>query len=121
MPRLLVIDDDAYVRDLVPKLAYNMAGRALEVVGASDVAEALAICRATPVDVVLTDYFMPDHDGPELVRRLQASFPRVRAVFMTGDAAIAGRVLPESDLPVGDKAQLGQVVHEAVQLALGGL
>lgn len=118
MPRLLVIDDDGHVRELVPKLAYKVAGNALQVSRAADLNEALAICRATPVDVVLCDYFMAEHDGPELIRRIRASHPELRAMLMTGDASIAGKTLPESERPVRDKADLGAVVEEAVHMAM---
>ena len=121
MARLLVVDDDPHVRELVPKLAYKRVGSALEVLHASDVGEALAICQAGPVAVVLSDFFMPEVDGPELVRRLRASHPEIRALLMTGDAAVVGKQLPESDHPVRDKADLDAIVDEAVQLALEGL
>jgi len=121
MARLLVIDDDPYVRELVPRLAYQLVGNAIEVLRAVDVGEALAICAAGEVPLVLSDYFMPDCDGPELLHRLRQRFPAIRAMLMTGDAAMVGRTLAEACVPVRDKADLDAVVNEAVQLALEGL
>ena len=121
MARRLVIDDDPYVRDLVPRRAYQIAGKALEVLHASDIGEALAICAVKPVDLVLSDYFMPDCDGPEMLNRLRTRYPALRAVLMTGDAAMVGRKLPEACVPVRDKAELDAVIREAVELALEGL
>ena len=121
MPRLLVVDDDAHVRQLVAKLAYRHAGNALEVVAASGFGEALAMCAASPVDAVLSDYFMLDRDGPELVRRLQQLHPGTRAMVMTGDASRVGEELEGVATPVRDKVDLEAIVEEAVQLALGTL
>jgi two-component system, chemotaxis family, chemotaxis protein CheY len=121
MARLLVIDDDPYIRELVPRLAYKRVGNALEVLHAVDLGEALAICAAKPIALVLSDYFMPECDGPELLHRLRQRFPAVRAVLMTGDAAKVGQSLPEACVPVRDKADLDAVVREAVDLALEGL
>lgn len=121
MARLLVVDDDAHVRQLVAKLAYRQVGSALEVVPASGFGEAMALCAARPVDAVLSDYFMADHDGPDLVRRLLQLYPRVRALMMTGDASRVGEAVAGVLAPVRDKVDLEAIVEEAVQLALGGL
>jgi len=121
MSCLLVIDDDPQVRELVPKLAYAQVGSALRVLQASDLGEAGAICLAAPVGVVLCDYFMPEHDGPEVVRHLRSRFPRLRAVLMTGDSSLVGQSRAEADVPVRDKADLEAVVREAAELALEGL
>jgi DNA-binding NtrC family response regulator len=121
MSRLLVVDDDAHVRQFVAKLAYRRAGNALAVISASGFGEALAICAANPVDAVLSDYFMLDHDGPDLVRRLQQLHPETRAMLMTGDASRVGEQLEGLATPVRDKVNLEAIVEEAVQLALGTL
>ena len=121
MARMLVIDDDPHIRQLVPKLVYQLVGNALEVSLASDLGEALAVCAASPVQLVLSDYFMPELDGPEVLRRLRHRYPGLRALLMTGDAERAGQSLPEADRPVRDKPDLDAVVNEAVELALEGL
>jgi DNA-binding NtrC family response regulator len=121
MARLLVVDDDPQVCELVTKMAYRLVGNAVEVRSATTHTEAVRLQRAHPADVLLSDYFMPDLDGPVLARELTALKPNLRTVLMTGDAAIVGKTVPEACVPVRDKAQLDAVVDEAVQLALEGL
>jgi DNA-binding NtrC family response regulator len=50
--------------------------------------EALAIAEkaAGSIDLILTDVVMPDIGGPDLVARLTAKWPGVRAIFMSGYA-----------------------------------
>jgi len=121
MVRLLVVDDDPHVRELVAKLAYRLVGNAVEVVAAADAAEALALQQAGPCDALLTDYFMPEVDGPDLIRRLTFYQPKLRTLLMTGDATRVGQRIGPGNIPVRDKADLEAVVEEAVGLALEGL
>ncbi len=46
--------------------------------------EALDLHKARPVDVVVTDLFMPVMDGAELIRRLHKSDPDLPIVVVTG-------------------------------------
>jgi CheY-like chemotaxis protein len=122
MPRLLVVDDDPHVRELITRMAYRLVGSAVEVLVASDLIEATALIQAKPCEVLLSDFFMTDVDGPDLIRRLRAASPGLRRTFlMTGDSAMVGRSINESDSPVRDKADLPAIVDEAVQAALEGL
>jgi CheY-like chemotaxis protein len=121
MARLLVIDDDPQLVELVTKMVYRLVGSAVEVVSATNLIEAQQLQRVKPSDVLLTDYFMPDLDGPAVARTLTAARPNLRAVLMTGDAAMVGKTVPEAHVPVRDKANLDAVVEEAVQLALEAL
>jgi CheY-like chemotaxis protein len=118
---MLVVDDDPHVRALVSRTVYQLVGTAVEVLIATDIVEAQAIQEATPADVILSDCFLPDVDGPELVKRLKARYPKLKVFLMTGDANLIGRTFPESRSPVRDKADLGKVIDEAVQAALEGL
>ncbi len=68
--RILVVDDiAANVRLLEAKLSADY----FDVVTASNGADALRICNAGSVDIVLLDIMMPRMDGFEVCRRLKAS------------------------------------------------
>jgi PAS domain S-box-containing protein len=67
-PRVLVVDDNADMRDYVVRL---LADR-YDVDAAPDGEAALVSARARPPDLVLTDVMMPQQDGLELLRRLRA-------------------------------------------------
>lgn len=68
--RVLVVDDEASVREV---LAQYLALEGYAVYQAMDGAEALAIARAVPPDLVILDVMLPGIDGLEVCRRLRAT------------------------------------------------
>ena len=70
--RLLVVDDEATVRELL-SAALRFAG--FEVTSAATAGEAVAAATAEPPDLVLLDVMLPDMDGFEVVRRLRERRP----------------------------------------------
>jgi len=66
--RLLVVDDEATVRELL-SAALRFAG--FRVTSAATAGEAVAAATAEPPDLVLLDVMLPDMDGFEVVRRLR--------------------------------------------------
>jgi DNA-binding NtrC family response regulator len=87
--RVLVVEDEAYVRD---SLVAILRAKGFDAVEASSVAAAVALLAKGPVDVVLSDLRMPGTDGLELVRRLQASSPETPVVILTGHGSVASAV-----------------------------
>jgi signal transduction histidine kinase/CheY-like chemotaxis protein len=76
-PRLgtvVVADDDDRFRAVLRGLLDGLAGHVLE---AADGAEALALAKEHPVDLVLADMRMPGLDGGALLARLPAAVPAV--------------------------------------------
>jgi two-component system chemotaxis response regulator CheY len=66
---ILTVDDSPSIRQTV-RLSLGVAGYA--VTEAPDGSAALALCRDTSFDVVITDLNMPVMDGIELIRNLRA-------------------------------------------------
>jgi CheY-like chemotaxis protein len=102
--RILVVDDEPMVRDLVRAILHRVA----EVRVAASGAEALEHLReAEAYDLVLCDLMMPEMSGAELCRRLEAERPSAarRFAFMTGGAATEAldRYLEASPRPRLDK------------------
>ena len=72
-PRVVVVDDSAFMRGLIGDL---LTDAGLSVVGeAGDGEEALSVIETTRPDVVTMDVEMPGMDGIEAVERLMASTP----------------------------------------------
>jgi diguanylate cyclase (GGDEF)-like protein len=70
----------------------QVTGRLLEreghvVITASSGAEALAILRKTPVDLLLLDYYMPGMTGEQVVTELRQFNPYVQVILQTGYAS----------------------------------
>jgi CheY-like chemotaxis protein len=87
-PRVLVVDDDALLRDLVAHLVRR--NRFCTVQTASDGQEALDEMRTHGYDLILCDLRMPKMDGPTFYRQVQAEHPDLveRIVFMTAHLKI---------------------------------
>jgi DNA-binding NtrC family response regulator len=66
--RILVVDDEADIRDLVQEIL-SEEGYAVDV--AANAAEARAACARRAPDLVLLDIWMPDTDGISLLREWQ--------------------------------------------------
>jgi CheY-like chemotaxis protein len=80
---VLIADDDSSLRNAL-KLALEANG--YEVRLAANGAEALALQRQTPADVLITDIFMPESDGFEAIDGFRQAFPATRIIAMSGDA-----------------------------------
>jgi DNA-binding response OmpR family regulator len=90
MAKVLVVDDDQTVREVVVSYL-KAAGH--EVVEAADGEAALAAMRATPADLVVLDLMMPGVDGLEVCRRLRANGDDVPVVMLTALGSEQDRVV----------------------------
>jgi two-component system cell cycle sensor histidine kinase/response regulator CckA len=95
---VLVVEDTAAVRTIVQRM---LSGRGYVVLTAADGQEALAILQSSgnAIDIVLCDIFMPDLSGREIVSRIQARSPRIRALFMSGHNSAA--LIQDGKLEIG--------------------
>ena len=84
MPRILIVDDDAVIREL---LAYVLKQEGYEVIEATNGAEGLQKYQAEPTDLVITDLMMPGMDGLELLKELRRVVPTPALIAISGDQA----------------------------------
>ena len=87
--RLLVVEDEAYVRD---SLVAVLRAKGFDAEPAASAAEAVALVARAPVDLVLSDLRMPGADGLDLLRRLQAVSPEIPVIILTGHGNVASAV-----------------------------
>lgn len=83
MRRVLVFDDDDAIRDVVGRLLES-AGFA--VIQGRHGRGALQQAARTDYDILLTDIYMPDVDGIEIVRAARKARPDVPIICMSGGA-----------------------------------
>ena len=95
---VLIVDDNSDMRSFV-KIVLERAGFEAQV--AADGQGALDVQRAHPVDVLITDIFMPERDGIELIQQFKSVFPQVKIIAMSG----GGRISKGDYLPVA--AEIG--------------
>jgi diguanylate cyclase (GGDEF)-like protein/PAS domain S-box-containing protein len=80
-PALLVVDDDAPMRNMVETV---MRREGLRVLGAQDAQAALEMLATNKVSVVLSDQHMPGMSGVELLSRVRGLYPDVVRLMMSG-------------------------------------
>ncbi len=119
MPRILVVDDDADVREAL-KLALADLGYDVDSIdGGRAALEQLA---QHPYDLVVCDLHMPDRDGPAVYRELaRRPAPRPSVVFVTGyaDAGPYEDFVRTTQVPVLVKPVDIDVLRETVRRVLG--
>jgi CheY-like chemotaxis protein len=68
MKKILIIDDEKEIRDLIAK---KLAQYEYTTLTAGNGKEALSICKANPPDLILLDIAMPEMDGYEICAKLK--------------------------------------------------
>ena len=85
LPTILLVEDEAAVRE-VTREALEMGGYlVLEASGAEEAAQ-IVEDRSAVIDLLLTDVVMPGMSGPELARQVSKSRPGLITLFMSGYA-----------------------------------
>jgi len=83
--RVLVIDDDLYVRRSI-RIVLEGAGYEVSDVGDADVG--IGLHCTTPFDVVIVDLLMPRKEGLETIRELKRDFPTLPIMAISGGGDI---------------------------------
>src|SRR6185295_4950602 len=86
MARLLVIEDQAAVRETVCMVLKNAGHSVIE---AEDGDEGLARLATEMVDLVLTDIIMPRTEGIGAIREIKRLYPAMKIIAMSGTGAYA--------------------------------
>lgn len=81
MERVLVIDDDSLMVDVVREL---LEQDGYKVATATSGEEGLSMMKGFDPDVVITDLIMPHKDGVYVISEIRAQFPDVRVMAMSG-------------------------------------
>jgi two-component system chemotaxis response regulator CheY len=81
MARVLLVDDDPLVRRSLA-IAIENAGHVVTEAGTGT--QALRAVHASPVDIVVTDIFMPDGEGIEFIMEMRKEGSTLPIIAMTG-------------------------------------
>jgi CheY-like chemotaxis protein len=85
MTKVLVIDDDALVRNTISRMLRCWG---YEVVIAEDGNRGVELFQTAEPALVITDIIMPDKDGIETIREIRAAQPDARIIAMSGGGRI---------------------------------
>ncbi len=86
--RILVVDDDDTIRDVLKKLLEDQGAR---VTTAASAKEALQVFTTADPHVLISDIGMPEMDGYEFIRQVRGRGIRVPAVAVTAFARAEDR------------------------------
>ena len=81
MARILIIDDEWDIRNLVSRI---LKQEGHEVIEAADGKEGVRIFRENLPDLLITDIIMPEKEGLETIMELRRDFPNVRTIAISG-------------------------------------
>ncbi|MGA9523448.1 MAG: response regulator [Myxococcaceae bacterium] len=105
MPKLLLVDDDRFVRttlkDILEEHGYELAE-------AANGREALERVQADAPDLVLLDLFMPEMSGIEALSRIRALNPDARIVVVS---SLGSDALVQQALDAGARAFIINPFH----------
>lgn len=85
MSRVLVIDDDRFVRTSIRAV---LEGAGHDVCDAANAEDGLDLQRTTPFDVVIVDLIMPNKEGLETIRELKRDYRKLPIIAISGGGEI---------------------------------
>ena len=121
MASILVVDDDDLIRKLVVK---TLVRAGYDVVASANGQEATDIYRREPADLIITDLFMPEKEGMEIIMELKRDFPDVRIIAISGAGSLGSTEYLEMARMIGATRTLAKPFGQeqllgAVREALG--
>jgi DNA-binding response OmpR family regulator len=87
--KLLIVDDDPHIRELV---GLFLTREGFEVVEASDGVEALAVIEAEQINLAVIDVMMPNMDGWQLCRQLREHNSEMPVLMLTAKGETSQKV-----------------------------
>ena len=113
-PKKIILCVDDNEQDL-SVLTFTLSTSGYRVVSATNGQEAINIFADTPVDLVLTDYAMPQMNGAQLVDRLKLIGPHVPMILL-GDPQKMGGEIHSADALLAKKNCSTQELLERIRL-----
>jgi DNA-binding response OmpR family regulator len=89
MSKIMIVDDDSNIRELVIALLQN---NGFEVCEAADGHEALQNIDIDNPDLAIIDIMMPNMDGFELCRHLRSYYENMPILMLTAKGELANKV-----------------------------
>jgi two-component system cell cycle response regulator len=87
LPTLLIVDDDAFMRELLLDV---LEGEPWRILSAASAEEALALLAGERVEVILSDQSMPGMQGTEMMARISREHPHTVRLILSGMSAPSG-------------------------------
>jgi len=117
---VLVVDDEAPIRMLARRVLEDTGYQVTEAADGLDAIELLS--KGTTLDLLIADLDMPKLGGDEMVRRIRATRPDLKVLYVTGhiDRLMDARQLWEGEAFL-EKPFTAAGLREAVSLLIFGV
>jgi CheY-like chemotaxis protein len=118
---VVVVDDDPMMLDVLARILQRENFELLMAGGGPEIIEKLS-GHDGQVDLLVTDYAMPDMQGRELAEKVRERFPAVKVLYQTGfsDMLFENRVELEDGAAFLEKPFTARGLREAARLVLFG-
>ncbi len=119
-PVVLVVDDEAPIRQMVRRILQNSGYRVVE---AASGPEALSLLEdGMPLDLLIADLQMPELSGEEMAQRVHTTRGDLKVLYVTGniDRLFADRPVLREGEAFLDKPFTAEGLRKAVSLLLTG-
>ena len=87
--QILLVDDTEITLEVLQR---NLEEQCYKVFTAQNVSEALSVLEIQKIDLVITDYKMPDVSGIDLIKHVRENYKYTEVMMITGYASIEGAV-----------------------------
>lgn len=116
---ILVVEDQRAIRKLISN---SLASSGFEVLLAEDGESALSLVENGDhvIDLVVSDVVMPNISGPDMMRRLRATNPGIKVLFISGYSKTHSDDGPDPEDPLLQKPFRGHELVSRVQALLDG-
>ncbi|MDT0110281.1 response regulator transcription factor [Listeria booriae] len=85
MKRILVVDDDPHIRQLV---GHHLRAEGFHVLEAENGVHAETLLNEDQVHLAIVDLMMPEMDGLELCQKMRADYPEIPVIMLTAKDAL---------------------------------
>ncbi len=79
--KILIADDDVALNEMLCRMLERSS---YETLSALNGKEAVEICHKEPVDLIVTDIFMPEQEGIATILEVRREFPDIKIIAMSG-------------------------------------
>ena len=108
--KILIVDDSPAVTDILSQLCEFLGH---DVLSAEDGAQGLTVMETeTNIDMVFTDYKMPNMDGVEMAKAIKVKHPNMPVILITGSVGVT-----DSELKFGGFDAVVQKPFELMSIA----
>ena len=96
MGRILVVEDDKAVRELLREILERAGHEVMEAINGQ---EAITQYKTHPADLIITNILMPEKEGLETIQELRRDDPDIKIIAISG----GGRIGPADYLDIAKR------------------